>query len=130
MAKSHSTPSANINIFYTIYLLTNAVILRICLLLHRIYFAATLTLCLTVSLPLTNIFRSPNSLSNQQFTWNTFLRFIRIILKMIAATLTVMALTGLSSAQSSVSLFLPGTDNNGNLVASVVGTVNPPKFLY
>ena len=42
---------------------------------------------------------------------------------MIITTIITMALIGFSSAQSTVSLFLPGTDNNGNLVASVVSTI-------
>ena len=47
---------------------------------------------------------------------------------MIATTLTTMALIGLSSAQSTVSLLLPGFANQ-SLIGSVVGSVIPLEFL-
>lgn len=49
---------------------------------------------------------------------------------MITTTLTTMALIGLSSAQSTVSLFIPDGVDNQSLVGSVVGSVRLPNFLH
>ncbi len=48
---------------------------------------------------------------------------------MIATTLATMALIGFSSAQSTVSLFLPGGAGNHSVVGSVVGSVRLRNFL-